>query len=374
LLAKGARVDGYVTSACASGKGAGVYVALSSSQAARVQLRRLSDDYVDDPVATFPAGKHVCGRIVEVAGPRVELSLKTLESGDGGGGGGGGGAWRTLESLEVGETVTGRVRKVESFGVFIAIADSLLQGLAHVSELSDSFVKDPADRFQVGQAVRAVVLKKDEAKQQVSLGIKKSYFDDGGDGSASDMGADNADDIATGTVSGDRAKTRADRNDIDEDMDLEDAMAAAFDESDSDEGEGEGSDIGADGGPGDDALDSEDEATDAVLRAARREQAAAEAGADVDDADEGAAAAAGASSSSGEIEDEEGKDTDATAVPASAATALDRGGAAKRPHAQGPTSGGAADHGCAAPRACVLSLRCPRFATLCVTIARQTYS
>lgn len=94
-LSKGDFVHGYVKSAQASGKRAGVFITLSSRQTARVQLRMLADEFVDDPVAAFPEGKHVSGRVVEVAGERVEMSLKTVQTGTG--------TWQTLNSLEVGQ-------------------------------------------------------------------------------------------------------------------------------------------------------------------------------------------------------------------------------------------------------------------------------
>ena len=96
-LAKGDFAHGYVRSAQPSGKGAGVFVSLSSSQTARVELRMLSDDFVDDPVAAFPEGKHVSGRVIAADAGRVQLSLKTVQ--------GGAGAWKTLASLEVGQVL-----------------------------------------------------------------------------------------------------------------------------------------------------------------------------------------------------------------------------------------------------------------------------
>ena len=75
------------------GKGAGVFVELSPGQAARVQLRNLSDEFVDDPVSAFPAGKHVSGHVVGAAGGKIEMSLKAA----------GAGAWLTIESLQEGQ-------------------------------------------------------------------------------------------------------------------------------------------------------------------------------------------------------------------------------------------------------------------------------
>jgi ribosomal protein S1 len=88
-------VHGYVRSAQSTGKGSGLFVALSATQTARVKLRMMADEYVDDPVAAFPAGKHVQGRIVEVSGDRVELSLKSTQLEIGG--------WLSLNSLTEGQ-------------------------------------------------------------------------------------------------------------------------------------------------------------------------------------------------------------------------------------------------------------------------------
>lgn len=89
-------MHGYVRSARGEGRGAGVFVALSATQAARVKLRMLADEYVDDPVATFPVGKHVRGRVIEVSGERVEVSLKSAQAE-------GGSGWQSFSTLEVGQ-------------------------------------------------------------------------------------------------------------------------------------------------------------------------------------------------------------------------------------------------------------------------------
>jgi hypothetical protein len=57
-----------------------------------------------------------------------------------------------LEDLSEGQTVRGRVRRVERFGVFVTLAGSAgLTGLAHISEVADEKVEDLAQLFQAGQ-------------------------------------------------------------------------------------------------------------------------------------------------------------------------------------------------------------------------------
>lgn len=127
------------------------------------------------------------------------------------------------------QVVTGTVTKVEKIGVFIAISNSLLTGLAHISELSDDFVKDPNTKYQVGQAVRAVVLRTDEAKGRVSLGLKGSYFVN--DVDLVLTGADESGPSKRGPSSA-ASLAADDADDDNESVDLEDAMVAAYASSD----------------------------------------------------------------------------------------------------------------------------------------------
>lgn len=62
-----------------------------------------------------------------------------------------GGRASLMTTLSPGDVVTGRVSRVEPYGVFIELDGGVLSGLAHVSELADKFVKNPHQLFQTGQ-------------------------------------------------------------------------------------------------------------------------------------------------------------------------------------------------------------------------------
>jgi rRNA biogenesis protein RRP5 len=196
-------------------------------------------------------------------------------------------------ALEV-QVVTGRVKKVATFGVFVTLADSLLHGLVHISELSDSFTRDPESLFTAGQVVRAVVLKKDEVKQHISLGMKPSYFTEGT--SDMDVGADNI-----GVTDGNEHQggERIGGEGGLEDMDLEEAMAAAFDE------ESESSDVGSEGSGGEENENQDEDCADELIRHARASKGMGAGGDDDNDSDVGIEGLAVAVSSS---EGEEGND------------------------------------------------------------------
>ena len=71
-----------------------------------------------------------------------------------------------LDQLEVGSTVEGTVRSVQQYGAFVDIGFAS-DGLLHVSEMADTFVKDANDMFAVGDAVTVRVKSVDLAKGQV---------------------------------------------------------------------------------------------------------------------------------------------------------------------------------------------------------------
>ncbi|KAL6563943.1 hypothetical protein OROHE_005183 [Orobanche hederae] len=84
----------------------------------------------------------------------------------------------SLSLINVGDVIHGRIRRVDSFGLFISIDHTNVVGLCHVSELSDDHIDDLETKFKAGEKVTAKVLKVDKEKIRVSLGMKHSYFTD----------------------------------------------------------------------------------------------------------------------------------------------------------------------------------------------------
>ncbi|MFS1511349.1 Tex family protein [Chengkuizengella sp. SCS-71B] len=76
-----------------------------------------------------------------------------------------------LEDIKSGMELKGTVRNVIDFGAFVDIGIKN-DGLVHISELSDKFVKHPLDVVSVGDIVTVWVLKVDEKKGRVSLTMK----------------------------------------------------------------------------------------------------------------------------------------------------------------------------------------------------------
>ena len=76
-----------------------------------------------------------------------------------------------MEDLQPGQKLPGIVTNVTAFGAFVDIGVHQ-DGLVHISQLSDSFVKNPADVVKVGQRVMATVMEIDLPRKRIALSLK----------------------------------------------------------------------------------------------------------------------------------------------------------------------------------------------------------
>ncbi len=81
-------------------------------------------------------------------------------------------AARVKESVVPGAVLTGRVASVRDFGAFVDLGGGV-QGLLHVSEMAWSRVANPAEVVKAGDEITVKVLRVDEDKQRISLGLKQ---------------------------------------------------------------------------------------------------------------------------------------------------------------------------------------------------------
>lgn len=77
----------------------------------------------------------------------------------------------SIEDLKEGMTLTGTVRNVIDFGAFVDIGVHQ-DGLVHISQLSDKYVKHPTDVVAIGDIVKVKILEVDPAKKRISLTMK----------------------------------------------------------------------------------------------------------------------------------------------------------------------------------------------------------
>ncbi|EGD79227.1 hypothetical protein PTSG_12966 [Salpingoeca rosetta] len=147
----------------------GVFVALSRHVSARVKIANLSDLFIKDFTKVFKPGQLVKGKVLFVTDDgKIELTLKRS-------------AVNPRESkpvryndLKIGQIVAGVIKRVESFGVFVTIDNSKLSGLAHISECADAKIDNLDAVYNVGDAVKAKILRLNKEKKRISLTLKPS--------------------------------------------------------------------------------------------------------------------------------------------------------------------------------------------------------
>lgn len=76
-----------------------------------------------------------------------------------------------IADLHIGQEITGRVTNLTAFGAFVDIGLKV-NGLVHISQLSDRFVSNPAEYLRVGQSVKVRVIDVDAPRARVALTMK----------------------------------------------------------------------------------------------------------------------------------------------------------------------------------------------------------
>ncbi len=129
-----------------------------------VHLSELSWDKVEDIGSLYSVGQKVKVMVIGVsdAGKRVAYSIKRLQNDP----------WaEAIAKYKVGDVVAGEVQKVVPYGAFVRIAEGL-NGLIHISELSDKLVKDPSDIVKEGDKVKVKILSISSTERHLGLSLK----------------------------------------------------------------------------------------------------------------------------------------------------------------------------------------------------------
>ena len=94
---------------------------------------------------------------------RIALSLKRLEPEP----------WATIEQrYRIGQLVEGTITRLANFGAF-ALIDEEIEGLIHISELSDSRISHPKETVRVGETYTMRIIELDQDRRRMGLSIKR---------------------------------------------------------------------------------------------------------------------------------------------------------------------------------------------------------
>ncbi|HZR17923.1 MAG TPA: 30S ribosomal protein S1 [Verrucomicrobiae bacterium] len=123
---------------------------------------------INHPSEVLKKGDEVEAVVLEVdkSNQRIAVGLKQLSTDP----------WENIDKLyKVGDLVTGQVSKLASFGAFIGLQHEI-DGLVHISQISEERVDKIKNVLKVGQEVTARVIKIDKADRRIGLSIKAANY------------------------------------------------------------------------------------------------------------------------------------------------------------------------------------------------------
>lgn len=139
-----------------------------------IHLSELSWRRVGHPKQVLEVGQEVAVYVLSVDKDRrrIALSLKRLQKEP----------WSTVEErYQIGQLVTGQVTKLTNFGAFVQL-DQDIEGLVHISEISDERIGHPRDVLTEGQEITTRVIRIDADRQRIGLSVRRveddQYADD----------------------------------------------------------------------------------------------------------------------------------------------------------------------------------------------------
>jgi small subunit ribosomal protein S1 len=119
---------------------------------------------INHPSEVLEKGQTVDAVVLEVDSGNKRISLGLKQASDD--------PWNTISSrYQIGQLVKGTVLKVATFGAFIQLEEGV-DGLVHISQISDDHVEKVRDALDVGQEVEARVIKIDQVARRIGLSIK----------------------------------------------------------------------------------------------------------------------------------------------------------------------------------------------------------
>ena len=148
----------------------GAFVALEEGIDGMIHVSDMSwTRKINHPSEVLKKGDVVEARVLNIdkENQRVSLGIKQLEDDP----------WETIDSrFKVGDLVSGQVAKIASFGAFVSL-DGDIDGLIHISQLSEEHVERVKDVIKVGDEIKARVIKVDKIERSIGLSVKAVNYD-----------------------------------------------------------------------------------------------------------------------------------------------------------------------------------------------------
>ena len=126
-----------------------------------VHISELAWQRIDHPKDVVRIGDHVKAEIIQIDGKKIFLSMKRLQPDP----------WKSVaEKYSVGQILSGKIVKVNPYGLFVEL-DPEIQGLAHVSELSNDPIEDVTKSFPIGDTREFEIVSIDSNEHRLGLRV-----------------------------------------------------------------------------------------------------------------------------------------------------------------------------------------------------------
>ena len=121
---------------------------------------------ISHPNEVLEKGQELQCKILSVDTDRRRIALGLKQLGDD--------PWSTdiPARYQSGQVIKGKVTKITNFGVFVGLEDGL-EGLLHISELSDDKIENPEDLVKVGEEMEVKVLRVDTDERKIGLSKRR---------------------------------------------------------------------------------------------------------------------------------------------------------------------------------------------------------
>ncbi len=128
-----------------------------------VHISEIAWQRIDHPRDVLKTGDNVRAEIIGIEGSKIFLSMKKLSEDP----------WKSVaKKYKIGSWVDGKIIKVNPFGFFVEL-DADIQGLAHVSELSDKPVEDPTTLAKPGEIKSFRIVSVEPNEHRLGLSLRK---------------------------------------------------------------------------------------------------------------------------------------------------------------------------------------------------------
>lgn len=161
----GSRVKGKIRNMTAYG----AFVELEEGIDGMIHVSDLSwTRKINHPSEIFKKGDEIEAEVIDIdkTNQRISLGIKQLTEDP----------WKNIDQkYKIGDLVKGKVSKLASFGAFVQLQDDI-DGLVHISQLSEDHVAKVKDVLKIGQEVEARVIKVDKIERRIGLSIKAANY------------------------------------------------------------------------------------------------------------------------------------------------------------------------------------------------------